>query len=454
MLEISLEAQLDVVGGRMEPVGVGRFNNEDVRARRVLVVAEYRLVRLAEVPRKQQPVVVTVVGADIELDQRGAEDMPGVEELERHPSAYLARLVHVGRHEQLHQRVDVAFFVKRLEQLLAFPAAPLVDVFEIALLEKARVAQHYVAQIGRGLPCEHPSAEPLPDELGEVPAMVYVRMGENYVVDLGRIDREVPVLLERLFAMSLVQPAIEQYPLSVRLDQMHGPGRRLCRSVEGYSHALIIPKFRPLFQCGIAASGIEEERKVRAGDGVVESVVPCPPVDLRNLPEHLAEVTEPVRGQPWIAGLRELHRVDPRAPLRERGGAREDGPLARYVVRDEPCAHELRRPRLERALQGAERVRLVRALRRTLDVEEPLARLDDLPVLDARVPELPRLVVAPEVIARRFEVYREEVHGSITTFVPLRHIAYSRAAFQFARRKHPCEPVKPMDSGRGVPWIP
>ena len=94
------------------------------------------------------------------------------------------------------------------------------------------------------------------------------------------------------------------------------------------------------------------------------------------------------------------------------------------------------------------------ALRSALDVEEPLASLDYRAVLHARETELPRLVRRTEVVARRLEVYREEVHGSITTFVPLRHIAYSRAAFQFARRKHPCEPVKPMDSGRGVPWIP
>ena len=242
VLEVALEPQLDVVGARVELVGVSRLDDQDVGAGRIFVVAEYRLVRLAEVAREKQSVVVAVVGSDVELNERRTENVTSIEKLKRYSAAYLARRVHVRRNKELHQRIDVAFLVKRLKWLLAFLATLLVDVLEVALLEKARVAQHHVAQVGRGLPCEHASAKALPDELRQVAAVVDVRVGEDHVVDLRGIDWEVPVLFERLLAVALVQPAVEQYPLAVRFYKMHGASRRLRRPVESYSHAMIIPK--------------------------------------------------------------------------------------------------------------------------------------------------------------------------------------------------------------------
>ena len=147
--------------------------------------------------------------------------MAGVEELERHAAAYLARLVHVGRHKQLHQRVDVMFVVQRLEELLAFPAAPFVDVFEVALLQEARVPQHYVAEVRRGLTREHPAPEALPDKLRQVPGMVDVRVRQYHIVYLGSVNRKVAVLLKGLLAMALIETALEEYPLAVRLEKMH-----------------------------------------------------------------------------------------------------------------------------------------------------------------------------------------------------------------------------------------
>ena len=205
-------------------------------------MAQDRLVRLAEVAREEQPVVVAVVAADVELDERRAEDVACVEELKRDAARDLARLVHVRRDEELHERVDVGLLVQRLEELLPFLAALLVDVVEVALLQEARVAQHDVAEVRRRLAREDAPGEALPHELRKVPRVVDVRMGENDVVDRLRIDREVSVLLERLLAVPLVEPAVEQDALAVRLDEMHGPRRRLSRSVESDFHTPIIAK--------------------------------------------------------------------------------------------------------------------------------------------------------------------------------------------------------------------
>jgi len=70
--------------------------------------------------------------------------------------------------------------------------------------------------------------------------VVDVRMREDDVVDRLGIDRQRAVLLERLLAVALVEPAVEQDPLAVRLDEMHRSRRGLRRSVESDSHAEII----------------------------------------------------------------------------------------------------------------------------------------------------------------------------------------------------------------------
>ena len=95
--------------------------------------------------------------------------MARVEELQRDAAADLSRLVHVRRHEELHQRLDVALLVERLEELLALLAALLVDVLEVALLQEARVAEHDVAEVRRRLTREDASSKALSDKLREVP---------------------------------------------------------------------------------------------------------------------------------------------------------------------------------------------------------------------------------------------------------------------------------------------
>ena len=68
--------------------------------------------------------------------------------------------------------------------------------------------------------------------------MVDVRMREDHIVDLRRIDRKVPVLLERLLAVALIKAAVKKYALPVSLDEMHRTRRRLRRTVECYLHHL------------------------------------------------------------------------------------------------------------------------------------------------------------------------------------------------------------------------
>ena len=45
-------------------------------------------------------------------------------------------------------------------------------------------------------------------------------------------------------------------------------------------------------------------------------------------------------------------------------------------------------------------------------------------------------------------------YGSITTGVPTMTRRKRYSAFQLAKRKQPCDSVRPTSSGRGVPWMP
>ena len=133
-------------------------------------------------------------------------------------------------------------------------------------------------------------------------------------------------------------------------------------------------------------------------------------LDLGNESEHFAKVAERVARKLRIPRFRELHRIRPRPPLRERRSAREDSPLAGDVVRDKAAPLQHGSPRLKRTLQGAERVGLVRPRGSPFDVEEPLRRLDDDTIPYNRDTELLRLIRPAVPVPRRLEIYRREFH--------------------------------------------
>ena len=118
--------------------------------------------------------VVAVLGMNVELDESRAENVAGVEEFECDARGDFARRMQMRRDEKLHKGIDVRLFVKGLEEFFAFAFALLVDVFEVALLEEAGVAQHNVAKFGCGLAGEDAAAEALAHELWKVARVVDV----------------------------------------------------------------------------------------------------------------------------------------------------------------------------------------------------------------------------------------------------------------------------------------
>jgi len=77
---------------------------------------------------------------------------------------------------------------------------------------------------------------PVFDEVGKVAGVVDVGVAEDDGIDGARVEGEVAVALEGFFARALVEAAFEQDSAAVDLDQVHGAGDGLCRSVKGYVH--------------------------------------------------------------------------------------------------------------------------------------------------------------------------------------------------------------------------
>ena len=155
------------------------------------------------------------------------------------PRRDLRGCMEVNGLHQLHQRLHVTFIVEFLKEVLALRLALLVDVFEVALLQEAGIAQHDVTELAGLGAGEHASAEPGPHELRQVAGMVDMGVGEDHVVDRLGIDRKVAVLFERLLAVPLIETAVQKNPLAAGFDEMHGASRGAGRTEKCDFHPLL-----------------------------------------------------------------------------------------------------------------------------------------------------------------------------------------------------------------------
>ena len=193
--------------------------------------------------------------ADIQLNERRAEDVPCIEKFKSDSRGDFARRVQMDRNEKLHEDIYITFAIEWLKQVLAITPALLVHVFEVALLEKARISEENVAKFHGGLPREHAPAESLADELRQIAGVVDVGVRKNHVVNRFRIDRQIAVLFERLLAATLIESAVEKYALSIGLDEVHRASCGVSCSVECYLHAVIIAHDEDVCTCFLKHGG-------------------------------------------------------------------------------------------------------------------------------------------------------------------------------------------------------
>ena len=157
--------------------------------------------------------VVAALG-DPEVDRRGAQDVPGLDELEREmlPEVGDPAVGHAD-HQLLH-RDRVGQVVERLA-LRAGLAAPL-EVFVVLLLDVRRVGQHDRAEVARGGRGVDRPVEAVPHQQRQAARVVDVRVAQHHAVEPARVERQPGVELVGLGAVALEQPGVEQEPARPR----------------------------------------------------------------------------------------------------------------------------------------------------------------------------------------------------------------------------------------------
>jgi hypothetical protein len=74
----------------------------------------------------------------------------------------------------------------------------------------ARIQQHNIGEVRGGVGCKYLPPESLPHQVGQVAAVVDMRVGKDHCIDGLGIEREFQVALVRLLARPLEQTALQQ----------------------------------------------------------------------------------------------------------------------------------------------------------------------------------------------------------------------------------------------------
>ncbi len=102
--------------------------------------------------------------------------MAGIDECERHPVAHRQRAVVANRHELAQAALGVLLAVERCHGLQPFPLAVLVEPVDVALLDARGIGEHDLAKIPRGVGGINVTCETILGEVGQVAAVVDVRV--------------------------------------------------------------------------------------------------------------------------------------------------------------------------------------------------------------------------------------------------------------------------------------
>ena len=208
-----------------------------------LGIADDRQAAPADVAGEDQAVVARL--GDPDVHRRGAEDVAGVEELEREvlPQVGDAAVGHADH--QLLGRDGVGQGVQRLA-LRARLAAPLEEL-EVLLLDVRGVREHDRAEVAGRRRGVDGAVEAVPHQQREPARVVDVGVAQDHAVDPARVEGQLEVQRVRLRPPSLEESGVEQESPARGLEQVHRAGHLARRAVEREADAhslLLVPKRR------------------------------------------------------------------------------------------------------------------------------------------------------------------------------------------------------------------
>src|SRR5262249_33406564 len=151
--------------------------------------------------------------------------MAGVYETHLHARKEIVGPIIRHRVELSHRPVRVLTRVERLDERLA-GFTFLVEVLGVFLLNFAGIGHHDRGEVARRGRAVDGAVKALPDEVGQVAAVIDVRVAQDEGIYLSGAEWKMAVALARLVAFALVEAAVEQHTAAGGLDQVHRAGNR------------------------------------------------------------------------------------------------------------------------------------------------------------------------------------------------------------------------------------
>jgi len=136
--------------------------------------------------------------------------VPGIKQARCHAWDGLKRLLIPNRTELGHRFDGILLRIERLHWRLAFFLPFFIDIAHITFLNVTAVAQHDIRQVHARVGGVNPALVALAHQVGDVAAVVDVRVGEDHRVDFCWLEGKVQVYLVGFIAFPLEQAAIQQ----------------------------------------------------------------------------------------------------------------------------------------------------------------------------------------------------------------------------------------------------
>ena len=196
-------------------IAVGALRDEDVDVLDRRRVGQEMRVPPAQVAGEDESTLPAILPV-IELDDRRAQDVPGVEVGQGDPRHHLDRRPVRHAVEPLDQPFDVGQLEERFDRIQLRILH--VGVAHFLALDPCAVAQHHAGDIARGRGGEDRPVISRPDQDREATDVVVVGVGDDHRVQFAGIERHLAVRTLGMDSFRIEQPAIEQNPFGTDLQ--------------------------------------------------------------------------------------------------------------------------------------------------------------------------------------------------------------------------------------------
>ena len=203
--------------GHVTAIAVGAFDLEEVHVFHRFGITQDIVIPSANIAGEEVAELLAVL-TDIKDHLGGAQNVTGILEGERDPIGDKHGAVVTEGHELVRGHLRILDGVEGFDGFQTFLDAVLGDELRVCLLDLGGVGKHHTGQIAGGKGAVDVPPETLFAEVGEVTAVIDVRVAQDGAIDLRGIKLKAAVAAGHLFAMTLEEAAFQQDSLTVHLQ--------------------------------------------------------------------------------------------------------------------------------------------------------------------------------------------------------------------------------------------